>query len=276
MRIVTALRLFFTNPSTFVARTKSLVGGWVVHARLKKLAQAGSLPVFVDYKPGKWPFYDDNDSQEIGYHLNFNEWYSDLLSLFAPYITPGSVVIDVGANLGFTTLLFARMAGMTGAVHSFEPGNQMAGKLEAMVTANELQNVHVYRMGLGSQLAELELAIPEYSGNASLSFPSHLSGKKVVIEKVRIERLDDAIGNSLSRLDFLKIDTEGFEFEVLRGAEQTISRLKPVIYIELAQDFMQSSQASVNLLKKLGYRFTVEPDLEKARNGDNFLALPPP
>ena len=275
MRIATALRLFFTNPSAFVARTKSLVGGWVVHNRLKKLAQAGSLPVFVDYGPGKWPFYDDNDFQEIGYHFNFNEWYNDLLSLFAPYITPGSVVIDVGANLGFTTLLFARMAGMTGTVYSFEPGNKMAGKLEAMVTANELQNVHVHRMGLGSQLAELELAIPEYSGNASLSSPPHLNGKKVVTEKVRIERLDDVIGNSLSRLDFLKIDTEGFEIEVLRGAEQTLKRLKPVIYIELAQDFMQSSQASVSLLKRLGYRFTVEPDLEKARNGDSFFALPP-
>lgn len=274
-KLTTAAKLAATDPKAFVFRIKDLLHKRKTQAHLRRLAcKSDESPVPVSYGNVRWPFFNDDDPQELGYHQHFDEWYKDLLVRFAPYIKPGAVVVDVGANLGFTTLVFSRLAGPEGVVHSFEPGTQMKRKFEAMVKLNELHNVTLHPIGLGTEKKELLLHIPQSSGNASLT--DRVQARALESERVVIEPFDRYLGDSLSRLDFLKIDTEGFESEVLRGAEKTICRLKPAIFIELAADFFESSQASIEFLEGLGYRFTERPNLEITRNGENFLALPLP
>lgn len=78
----------------------------------------------------------------------------------------------------------------------------------------------------------------------------------------------------LDRLDFLKIDVEGFEDEVLAGATGLLRRFKPVIYIELCKQYFNSSRKAIEILHDLGYTIEHESEFAKAMNGTDFIALP--
>jgi hypothetical protein len=92
---------------------------------------------------------------------------------------------------------------------------------------------------------------------------------------VRIVKLDDFLGSKLDRLNFLKIDTEGYEDEVLSGATELIRRFHPTIYIELCTAYLACSERAIQFLLDLGYTFDREIDLQHSSNGNNFFALPP-
>ena len=86
-----------------------------------------------------------------------------------------------------------------------------------------------------------------------------------------METLDDIIKEDVL---LLKIDTEGYEAQVLRGATETLKKHRPVIYIELCSDYMESSLEAVALLRGLDYRLPMDLDLNAKGNGSNFVALP--
>jgi hypothetical protein len=92
--------------------------------------------------------------------------------------------------------------------------------------------------------------------------------------QIRIDSLDKMLLKRLTRLDFLKIDTEGFEDQVLARAEKVVELFHPVFYIELSREYNKSSQAAIAWLKARGYVFEKEPDLSSAHNGDNFIVYP--
>jgi hypothetical protein len=92
--------------------------------------------------------------------------------------------------------------------------------------------------------------------------------------EIEIDTLDHVILPLVSRVDFLKIDTEGFEDQVLAGAEAVVTRYRPIVYIELSQEYGDSSAQAVTWLRARGYTFERDPDLASAHNGDNFLAIP--
>jgi hypothetical protein len=92
---------------------------------------------------------------------------------------------------------------------------------------------------------------------------------------VRIVRLDDFLDPRVQRLDFLKIDTEGYEPEVLSGAVGLLKRFRPVIYIELGSYFADSSTKAIDILKNLEYTFPKTMDPDNPNSGANFFALPP-
>ena len=208
------------------------------------------------------------------YHTHFADWFQSLLRDFQPYVPPNATIIDVGANLGLTTLTFATLTRPGGCVHSFEPASWTHAKLRTLVDRNHLSHVVTHQQACGSTPQTLSLTIPGSSGNASLRLVSHVPTTSAQTELVPVVPLDHALPD-LPRLDLLKIDTEGFEIDVLQGAKATILRHLPVIYIELSQEYQDSSQTSIAWLTAHGYRFPIAPDLTTARNGDNFFVLPP-
>ena len=92
---------------------------------------------------------------------------------------------------------------------------------------------------------------------------------------MNIVNLDAFLRSKLDRADFFKVDSEGFEDEILGGAVGLIERFKPVIYIELSAQHLSASQKAAQILMDLGYTFNPELDFGNASLGDNFYALPP-
>ena len=183
-------------------------------------------------------------------------------------------MIDVGANLGFLTTLLSQMVGLEGCVHSFEPSPVTYLKLLEVIEVNGLKNVNPHNVGCGEAPAIMKLSVTESSGNSSLRLRDDLPYRVRETQDVQIVVLDNYLGSVLTRLDFLKIDTEGFEDSVLLGARNILMKFHPVIYLEISSEYFKSSQRAIRILKEMNYRFENEPVLENCHNGQNFLAFP--
>lgn len=224
---------------------------------------------------GWWlPFHADGDLQEIQYQLEGELWFKYETDRLRDYLPKGGVVVDVGANLGFTALLFAKNIGPGGQIYAFEPSPPVYTKLLQVVEKNQLRNVHCFNLGCGNVRGQETLLVPASSGNATIRRSGvHLAGACREIN-IEIDTLDHVILPLAPTVDFLKIDTEGFEDQVLAGANEVVARYRPVVYLELSQEYGDSSARAVAWLRERGYTFERDPDLASAHNGDNFLAIP--
>jgi FkbM family methyltransferase len=224
---------------------------------------------------GYWlPFHGDGDLQEVQYQLEGELWFKYETERLREYLPRDAVVVDVGANLGFTALLFAKLVGPGGQIYAFEPSPPIYAKLLQVVQKNQLANVRCFNLGCGATRKRETLLVPASSGNATIRRNGvHVEGAYGEIN-IEIDTLDHAILPLSPKVDFLKIDTEGFEDQVLAGAEEIIARDRPVVYIELSMEYGASSARAIAWLRARRYTFTRNPDLTSAHNGDNFLALP--
>jgi FkbM family methyltransferase len=270
-KLKTATRLLVTNPAQFVRHIRDRLAQKATLKRLRQtLISASRKPIYSLCGNIRLPFHDDGDMQELLYHVHGDAWYAAESAILGRFVKPGDIFVDVGTNLGFITGIASKMVGENGHVHSFEPSPVVHAKLVGVIQENGWTNVSPHNVGCGDVVGEMTLASPTgSSGNATLTQPERSTGP---VQKVQIVILDDYLQARITRLDFLKIDTEGFEDHVLAGAERLINTYHPTIYIELASEYLQSSQNAIRWLRAHGYKFEVEPDMTSAHNGDNFIA----
>jgi len=232
-------------------------------------------PFWVDHGCIQLPFNGDGDRQELHYHIDGKDWWHKEMRLMSPYVGLNDVAVDVGANLGFMSGILSKLTGPGGQVHSFEPSPRTYSKLLSVIRTNNYSNVSPYNAGCGKSEQTMTLYCPASSGNATLRPDAKMAQTALQEQTVRILKLDDFLGPKLDRLNFIKIDTEGFELEVLVGASELVRRYKPIIYIELGSLYSSSSEDAVRLLRDFGYTFDRELVLDDAFSGENFFAFPP-
>jgi FkbM family methyltransferase len=127
----------------------------------------------------------------------------------------GMCVVDVGANVGYFSVLASRLVGPTGRVLAFEPSPSAAGRLRRTVEANRLSNVRVEQIGLGAEVGEATLFDPLPDNHT----PTLLGESGTPGVKVSVRTLDECLTDwDVGRVDLLKVDVEGFEPAVLAGA----------------------------------------------------------
>jgi FkbM family methyltransferase len=157
-----------------------------------------------------------------GYWLGSYEW--DKRRLFEDVLREGAVVLDVGANVGFYSLLASQIVGPTGRVFAFEPLPRNARYLHAHLRLNKIQNVTV-----------LECAAWDASGTVQFQEAADASQGSVTPEgllQVRALSLDDfAEECQVKSLDVLKMDIEGGEVRALRGAQGLLRGSSPVVFL---------------------------------------------
>lgn len=155
----------------------------------------------------------------------------DLVQLLRSTADGSEVALDVGANVGCTAILLGSIAG---EVHAFEPSPTTSALLERNVARSGLTNVTVHAFGLGERHGESELThAPSDRSGGFVSDGTRASAGHVT-ERVRIEALDDVMGwLGVASVDFIKLDVEGYEGHVIRGAAQTLARCRPVAVMEL-------------------------------------------
>lgn len=141
------------------------------------------------------------------------------LSAFLGSLTPGMVVADVGAHVGYFTVLASRLVGATGRIHAVEPSEENLRYLRENIARNELTNVTVHPVAAGSSHRKRAFHITESSD--SHGFYNHPYAKTVRTIEVEESPLGDLV---IDRVDVLKIDVEGAEVEVLAGIETILSR----------------------------------------------------
>ena len=138
-------------------------------------------------------------------------------------------VFDVGANVGELTLLFSRFVGAGGSVHAFEPCAQTFGRLEAVCRAASLRNVRLNRLALAEDESPVSLHVYDedhMSWNTRAARPLEEYGidvKPLAVEEAPATTLDlYCEREGVARIDLLKVDVEGAEFQVLVGARRML------------------------------------------------------
>lgn len=164
-------------------------------------------------------------------------------------LKPGMCFVDVGANEGFYTMYAARKVGSLGRVFSFEPSYRERSWLERNVRTNQLTNVQVLPLALADAKgnAVLNLADAEHNGQNTLGSFGHKGVACVESVEVELATLDDLRESGrIPKIDVIKIDVEGAELRVLKGARKTILSDRPVILMELFESALRGQGGDIN------------------------------
>jgi FkbM family methyltransferase len=200
--------------------------------------------------------------------------------LYLSIVRPGDVVIDIGADYGDLTMLFADLTGKRGQVHAFEPvPTNFQGLSENIRQFPTYHGVHLNQAAVGDVKQKTTILYPrDNHSQAALIRHSDGSwkdaGDQVKSFEVEMIRLDDYAAN-LNRVDFIKCDVEGAELLVLRGAESTLRRCRPIICLEIDERWLKafgwSSAEVFQFLRQIGYTYfyNVSPAMTPVV-GDSF------
>lgn len=216
----------------------------------------------------------------------YGEYAEAELQAYRSFLDDGSVLVEVGANAGYMTVPLARMVGEAGRIVAFEPQPAIHRLLCANVALNGLARVACIHAAAGTVAGAIEVPEidPAKAGNyGAVSLADGASGGRSV--RVPLVSLDRACAG-LERLDAMKIDVEGMELDVLKGAQGLIDRFRPVIVPE--NDRIDRSPALIAHLLSLGYRcywfihplynpanfFGVKANLYPGTSSFNMLCVP--
>jgi FkbM family methyltransferase len=164
--------------------------------------------------------------------------------LFEQHVRPGATVLDVGAHVGYYTLLSAVLAGPSGRVHAFEPNPRNADFLRRHVRINRLDTVRVEQAAVSDREGTARFDFGTGSGTGHLADAGAL--------EVRTLRLDDYCAEHALAPTAIKIDVEGAEMSALAGAFDTLARHHPTIF--LSTHGPEVHAASLGFLQGMGYQ----------------------
>lgn len=178
-----------------------------------------------------------------------------------------SVLFDVGVNIGWTALYSAQLCSR-GQVYGFEPDSANWTACQNNISLNpQLSNLSVLPIALGAEdaLVNIEVAEPSNRGGNRVKECAHVADGNI-----QMTTLDNFVSKSgICRLDVIKIDTEGYEMNVLRGAQNTLGLHHPALFIELSDVNLRHSGSTprelILLLQQLGYT-----KLRDAHNGSSY------
>jgi FkbM family methyltransferase len=185
---------------------------------------------------GKESFLLDLDLRHFSHNVIFKENQTrgfheiETTILMAALVKEGDAVIDVGAHIGYFSLLASRLAGDTGSVFSFEPIAENLSHLHHNISINSARNIHVIPKVVGDRVCETPFHFnPDNDGGHALwnvgRHPFNTkSQEKPTVRNLPMTTIDNLFGSvDLNRLKMIKIDTEGNEFNVLMGAADLLN-----------------------------------------------------
>jgi FkbM family methyltransferase len=251
------------RPTSLVWKILELYGTRVRHRgknRLHSLLRSafrvdGDFDLEVERRGLRWLL---NPSDFVQTHLYWTAEYEpwDLREL-SGRVSDDSVVLDIGANFGYYSLCLGSQIQGAGHVFAFEPCEATFSRLRTNIALNHLQG----------KIEALPYGLSDKPGKAFLDETAGNSGAATLSDRangvsVTLDTLDNfCVKQGLRRVDLVKIDVEGSEFQVIQGARKTLAQYRPVLMIEFNEDALQRAGTSVeqlqNALADLDYRLFI-------------------
>ena len=215
------------------------------------------------------------------------DWFEREIEFWRNGIQAGMTVIDVGANAGVYTFSAAQRVGLTGLVLAVEPFSQCVAYLNETCRVNQLDWVKVCAGAASDRNGTAKLSLSSASElNELISEEEGQTREASSFEEVACFTLDSLIEKyGVSRVDFLKIDAEGHELQVLKGSDRLLTEFAPIILYENIAGHQGSNLPVADYLRSIGYQlFRYQPYLQQLIpvdvNADfqdslNVIALPP-
>ncbi|MDJ0620593.1 MAG: FkbM family methyltransferase [Calothrix sp. MO_192.B10] len=181
-----------------------------------------------------------------------------LQKALADYLKPGDVFYDIGANIGFFTVLGAHLVGKSGYVYGFEPVPENVQRIRHNLQLNNFSHTTVLENAVSVHTGGGRLLLAQHSGGAMLASagtPPDFTGAM----NVNLACIDDLVAQkALKPPTLVKVDVEGAEIDAFKGMRQTIEKYKPTIIYEVddgnKESFAQKSKALENLISSMGYQ----------------------
>ena len=201
---------------------------------------------------------------------DYGGWEQHLQYFYTQFIKPDDVIIDGGANIGFHSIQFAKLANK-GKIYSFDPQPLIFNVLSTNILINGATDIiKQFRLGLGNKEEQLKMSplkdqifsedCINYGGRA-------ITNSEEGEEEVLLTTIDNL---NLSKLDLIKLDVQGFELETIKGGEKTIKNNYPVFFLENYID-QEKDQEVIKLLQEWGY---INYRLNIGYNEDCILVYP--
>ena len=179
----------------------------------------------------------------IGHFLYFG-FEDNAHSILYSLIKEGDNILDIGSNIGSTILQFANRTGEKGMVLGFEPDPHNFNECQKNIALNNFNNIEVLPIGLGNEKGEFQLVVDT---------PSNRGGNRIALSEcicqesttVNIDTVDHTIRKkNINQVSLVKIDVEGFEMNVLKGAELLILNDSPIFFIEINDNNLSRAGSS--------------------------------
>ena len=186
-------------------------------------------------------------------------WEPAETELFTRHLKSGNFVVDAGANFGHYALTASGLVGETGLVIAFEPFPKNYDLLKANAELQPIKNIIAEQAGLSANSGTLDLITDEENPGGHSFNPNLIwkAGEKI---SVPVYALDDYLKqkNISRRVDILKSDTQGYEWQLISGARETILRDKPIVFCEIAPralaEIGDSHEVLLDFFESAGYR----------------------
>jgi FkbM family methyltransferase len=198
-----------------------------------------------------------NLKKDVDVYFYKGNFESDTLNYFKSIIKTGDIIFDIGANIGIYTLIASLKTGSQGKVYSFEPADWAYDRLSKNIKLNEFSNIISIKKGVADYSRTADFFQCEDDAYNSIGKNPMRDVKHV--NKIEITSIDDFIcENNITKIDVLKIDTEGADYLVLKGAQKILqSDYPPVIFCEYNRNI------------KNGFDYTLE-DFEQFIKSYNY------
>jgi FkbM family methyltransferase len=263
-----------------------------VHFTWTKLLETGCSRLGVSRRATARTFWGDDMQVVLPERVSifihrYGYFETGLTKIFLEYVKPGMTVFDIGAHFGYFTLLASTLVGDAGQVHAFDP----TPSTFELLRANSAQKKNVHPQNLAVYSTDTTISFNDYGltlsafnslHGAKLDDAASLKAKKYDVKAVA---LDHYVQSSGVKPDFIKVDAEGAELDILRGMERTLLDVRPMLTMEmgdLGSAGPSASRAVVDFLLARGYRAMehrdgrIVPHEPLERYGyDNLLFLPP-
>ncbi|MFA6236628.1 MAG: FkbM family methyltransferase [Bacteriovorax sp.] len=205
-----------------------------------------------------------------------SQYHDENIFLAKQFLKPNPVIIDIGANIGLYTCAYAQhFKDLNPVIFAFEAVDTNYNLLMKNIGINHFKNIHAFHVALGEAPGFLEFSLPsaDFVGNATGNNVAETaeSTSGMVVKKVKLDTLDNlASQNSITRCDFIKVDIEGAELFLFKGAKSFINKTRPVIQFEYNKYWLERNSICLKdfaeIFLPLNYSFYIE---EK----DHFLKI---
>jgi FkbM family methyltransferase len=233
---------------------------WEPHSNVRRIARLGlkNRDVTLHHGVGSGLLFNAGDADP---DFALGTYELPVQQALATYLASGNTFYDIGANVGFFTVIGAKLVGASGRVYAFEPVPENATCIRRNVKLNHFSNITVFEKAVSSSPGEGELLLTQHPGGNVLSTaytPPDMKGSMTV----ELVSIDDLVAQQiLAPPTFVKIDVEGAELDVLEGMSKTIQEFKPVILYEAddadEESLKKKSKDLETFISSLGYQ--IEP-----------------
>lgn len=199
------------------------------------------------------------------------DWFEEEIKFLRKYISEGMSVIDIGANFGFYSLTFSKLVGTEGKVYAFEPDINLNKYLKESVEINKIENLVIQNLAISNISENIDFYLSNNSELNSKTYNKNIHSTKITVPA---KTLDGCYKESnWGSIDFIKIDAEGEEINILKGSSNFLREQNPLIMLECSHVKFKDLAKILYEHKYKFFRLVKELDLLVPLENENFISL---